>query len=272
VLILLTRRCRARSAGDSQQWLTRQLRHARRPEIIENLHRGELSKLERAEHVAAYARLIQEEAAQLGQVSSGGRGRKGGDAEVGRRVGISRQEIQRAKLIAAMSDAAKSEARAAGLDDNQEALLQLAKAQTRSERVAAVEKIKAVSRDGKQQKERRKSNNTLCSPRPGRRRPPPCGRNFGGSQSRRCGAHQRRPLEQHAAAATCLLNQICSTGAASRVAVPNSAPQHKAAVHPSIGSALDGVPDAALGNQAGGILPCKRPSGRVRELERSRIG
>jgi ParB-like chromosome segregation protein Spo0J len=111
-------------------------------EIVENLHRGELTKLERAEHITAYAQLIQQEAAQLGQVSSGGRGRKGGDAEVARRVGISRQEVQRAKLIASMPEAAKSEARAAGLDDNQDALLQLAKARTRSERTAAIETIK----------------------------------------------------------------------------------------------------------------------------------
>jgi hypothetical protein len=111
-------------------------------EIFENLRRAELTKLERAEHVTAYARLIEEEAAQLGQVSPGGRGRKGGDAALARQLGISRQEIQRARTIASMSEAAKSEAHTAVLDDNQDALLQLAKAPTRSARLAVVGRIK----------------------------------------------------------------------------------------------------------------------------------
>ena len=104
-------------------------------EIVENLHRAELTKLERSEQFAKYANLVKEKhelsAAQLGQHPSnvkGASGREGGDSATARDLGLSRQQLQRAAKIAAIDPEAKAAAKKAGLDDNQGALLEAAAA------------------------------------------------------------------------------------------------------------------------------------------------
>jgi ParB/RepB/Spo0J family partition protein len=104
-------------------------------EIVENLHRAELTKLERSEQFAKYANLVKEKRelspAQLGQHPSnvkGASGREGGDSAVARDLGLTRQGLQRAAKIAAIDPEAKAAAKKAGLDDNQGALLEAAAA------------------------------------------------------------------------------------------------------------------------------------------------
>jgi ParB family transcriptional regulator, chromosome partitioning protein len=105
--------------------------------ISENLFRAELTISQRAEQVAEYAKLAAEKRdVQSGQVAQNeskredGRGHRheGGDSLAARDLGITREDVRRAKTIAALPEQAKQAARDAGLDDNQSALLKAARA------------------------------------------------------------------------------------------------------------------------------------------------
>src|SRR5215472_12769199 len=124
-------------------------RAARMWEIAENLHRAELTVLERSEQTAEWMRLSGEEkGSQLDQVSPvGGRGNEGGISRTSRELNIDRNEARRAAKIDSLAPEAKEAARDLGLDDNQSALLKAAKADT------AEEQIKAL----RQRKERKQS-------------------------------------------------------------------------------------------------------------------
>ena len=118
--------------------------------ISENLFRAELTVGQRAEQVAEYAKLAAEkrDAEKPGQVAqvSGGRGKEGGDSLAARDLGITREEVRRAKTIAALPDQTKQAARDAGLDDNQSALLKAAKAPTPEAQIAVLAEIKERGR------------------------------------------------------------------------------------------------------------------------------
>lgn len=98
---------------------------ARMWEIAENLHRADLSQLERDEHVAEWITLA-EKAAQHAPVS-GGRGNEGGINKAARELGVDRTDAQRAVKVARLAPDAKDAARATGLADNRRALLTAAK-------------------------------------------------------------------------------------------------------------------------------------------------
>lgn len=107
---------------------------ARKWEIAENLHRAELTVQERAEHVAEWVRLTEQGIpAQVAPKiakdgSTRGRPESGINAAV-RELGIDRTEAQRAVKIASITPKAKEAAAAAGLADNQTALLTIARAE-----------------------------------------------------------------------------------------------------------------------------------------------
>ena len=138
--------------------------------ISENLHRCELTVMQRAEQVTEYARLVQErlsapkpsadngalvdayqklaaatpeprnqKPAQVAHVL-GGRGHEGGDSLAARDLGIGRDELRRAKAVAALPVEVKDKAIEMGLDDNQAALLEAAKAPTTKDAVDALER------------------------------------------------------------------------------------------------------------------------------------
>lgn len=131
---------------------------ARLIEIAENLHRAELTTIERSEQVAEWIELTEEKAvsAQL-EPKLSARGRDGeGRPESGikaaaRELAIDRNEAQRAVKIAGITDEAKEAARAAGLDDNQSVLLKIARAEPerQKEAVAAIVEERAAKREAK---------------------------------------------------------------------------------------------------------------------------
>jgi ParB-like chromosome segregation protein Spo0J len=101
-------------------------REARLWEIAENLHRADLTVLERAEHLAEWIRLTEAEvSAQVAPKPQGGRPESGIRAAA-RELGIERTEAQRSIKIASIVPEAKESARKAGLDDNQSKLLEVA--------------------------------------------------------------------------------------------------------------------------------------------------
>jgi len=105
-------------------------------EIAENLHRAELTALERDEHIAKWVELVRcygaadaakNKPVQSAPVSTGGRGNKGGINEASRQLGIEGTDAKRAVKVASLSDEAKKVARDTGLDDNRSVLLAAAK-------------------------------------------------------------------------------------------------------------------------------------------------
>ncbi len=112
-------------------------------EIAENLHRAELTLLERSEHIAEWIRLTNDEVGQLAQPLPGGKqpADKGISAAT-RKLGVERTEARRAIKIDSISPEAKQAAREVGLDKKQSALLKVA-AVPADEQVAKVEAVRA---------------------------------------------------------------------------------------------------------------------------------
>src|SRR6266446_1877298 len=111
-------------------------RHALMVEIAENLHRAELTALERSEHIAAWIKLIEEDPQGSGEAEEASgeldkrvSGRpKGGRSAAARKIGISEADARRSERIAALPDDAKAAAKGLGLDNNQVALLKATRA------------------------------------------------------------------------------------------------------------------------------------------------
>lgn len=116
--------------------------------LSENLHRSDLTAVERSDHIAEWVRLtgakLSQQPAQLAPVNKGGRGadgmpKMGGINAAVRDLGIDRTEAQRAVKIASLAPKAKEAAREAGLDNNQSALLAAAKQPTPQAQIAHLE-------------------------------------------------------------------------------------------------------------------------------------
>jgi hypothetical protein len=110
--------------------------------IAENLHRAELTALQRDEMMADWVRLTEAKAisAQVAPKPKGGR-REGGVRAAARKLGVGRDDVRRAVKVARLSPAAKRAAREAGLDDNRSALLAAAEEATSKAQVTKVEEI-----------------------------------------------------------------------------------------------------------------------------------
>lgn len=113
---------------------------ARLWEISENLHRADLSKLERDEQVAEWIRITERvsnsQSESLREDGRGGRPR--GIESAARELGVERQDAHRAVKVASLSEEAKDAAREVGLDNNRSALLEAAAKPTVAEQVAAI--------------------------------------------------------------------------------------------------------------------------------------
>jgi ParB family transcriptional regulator, chromosome partitioning protein len=128
-------------------------REARMWTISENLHRAELNVLQRAEQISEFVQLAEEkraadQSAQVGPIESkraDGRGHRpeSGDRLAARELGMTRQEVQRTKAIAALPRETKDAAEDLDLDDNQAALLAAARAEEPDEQIEVLETIAA---------------------------------------------------------------------------------------------------------------------------------
>jgi ParB-like chromosome segregation protein Spo0J len=106
-------------------------------EIAENLHRAELTALERDQHVALWAEL-QSKRIDTTRVNSKP-GPKGTLRQTAEDLGMSREDVRKAVKVASLSEAAKEAAKEVGLDDNRTALLAAAKEATPEKQVAALQ-------------------------------------------------------------------------------------------------------------------------------------
>jgi ParB-like chromosome segregation protein Spo0J len=116
---------------------------ARLATISENLHRTELSALARAEQIDEWRKLTAIRVAQAGPPSAGMPKQQPSEAGIRKtaaELGIARQEVQRSQSIATLPDEVKAKAVDLGLDRNQSALLQAAKASTSRAQVEALER------------------------------------------------------------------------------------------------------------------------------------
>lgn len=109
---------------------------ARLWEISENLHRADLSKLERDEQVAEWIKITERISVQSAPKSVGRP--EGGISAAARDLGIEETDAKRSVKVASLSEEAKEAAREVGLDDNRSALLEAASKPTVAEQVAAI--------------------------------------------------------------------------------------------------------------------------------------
>jgi hypothetical protein len=100
-------------------------RDARLWELAENLHRAELTVLERDLHVAEWVQLVSD---KTSETSSPKNGRPGASAAASRELGVSERDVQRAVKVATLPEVAQDTAREVGLDNNRSALLAAGKA------------------------------------------------------------------------------------------------------------------------------------------------
>lgn len=116
---------------------------ARLWEISENLHRADLTKLERDEQVAEWVKLTEQVSRQVVAKPQGGRP-ESGIAAAARELGVNGKDAERAVKVAALSDVAKEAAREAGLDNNRSALLEAARQTEPSAQVAKISELAAA--------------------------------------------------------------------------------------------------------------------------------
>jgi ParB-like chromosome segregation protein Spo0J len=96
-------------------------------ENSENLDRADLTALQRAEHIHQRVEWVAEKKAAQGPTPGGRQPADKGYSAAARFLGYTRDEIRRSELIAKLPPAVKAKATELNLDDNQKALLQIAK-------------------------------------------------------------------------------------------------------------------------------------------------
>jgi len=130
-------------------------RQARFWQISENLHRADLTVLERDEHIAEWLRLIDNSENISGQNVRRSRGRPEGGISLaarvlpvgGKSIEARRKSIERASQVDGISPEAKVTATTLGLANNRSALLAVAREATMQAQVALVKKLAGRKRD-----------------------------------------------------------------------------------------------------------------------------
>ncbi len=123
---------------------------ARMWEIAENLHRAELTKLERAEQIEEW-RSLQAEVRKNSAPSGGKQPAEAGIRATAETLGVDEKTVRNAAEIAGISEEAKEAAQEAGIDDNQSKLLEVAKepAERQVAKVAEVSQRERIDGDVK---------------------------------------------------------------------------------------------------------------------------
>jgi ParB-like chromosome segregation protein Spo0J len=138
-------------------------------QISENLHRADLTALERAEHVAEWIVLIEANKPEVsGQDDQKLPGRpEGGKSKAARELTAlgpteegRRKVIERVINIAAISPDGKEAAKAAGPDGDQNALLEIANEPTPDAQVAKTKELNSKRKNAPNRKKRAKSEKT----------------------------------------------------------------------------------------------------------------
>lgn len=111
---------------------------ARMWEIAENLHRSELTKLQRAEHIEEWRKLKAEQVRKVSAPSGGSQPTDQGYRKTAADLGVDEAEVRSATKIAALAPEAKEAAREVGKDDNRSALLRAAREPTPEAQVRAI--------------------------------------------------------------------------------------------------------------------------------------
>lgn len=121
-------------------------------EIAENLHRSDLTMLEKSEHIEEWRKLNKEKkVSQVATPSGGLQPAELGIRETARTLGVTTREVERSREIAGMAPKAKEKAKALHLDDNQSALLSAAKEKTVEEQI---KKLQEIGSDKRAQQDR----------------------------------------------------------------------------------------------------------------------
>jgi ParB-like chromosome segregation protein Spo0J len=120
--------------------------------LSENLHRAELTAIQRSDFIQQWERLFKQrtKAAQVAQ-PGGRQPHDRGTSRTAKALGTNRDEIRRARAIASISPRAKAAAEAAGLANNKAALLAVSKedgARAQVKKVHALAKRKIRFKDG----------------------------------------------------------------------------------------------------------------------------
>jgi ParB family chromosome partitioning protein len=114
-------------------------------EIAENLFRKELTVLERSELLTEWTALVGQKAAQVAH-PGGHQPAEKGISKAAKELAVTRDDIRRAQTVAGLSPEAKEAVKAAQLNDNQKALLEVAKQPTPEEQVEKVHALAARER------------------------------------------------------------------------------------------------------------------------------
>lgn len=123
-------------------------------EIAENLHRAELTALERDEQIARWVELVDARVRQLDEPVKGGKQPKErGQAKAARELGVSEPDARRAVKVASLSHDAKVAAKEVGLDNNRSALLEAAEEPDPNKQV---DKVREIATKKKEKKKRAK--------------------------------------------------------------------------------------------------------------------
>jgi ParB family chromosome partitioning protein len=116
--------------------------------LAENLHRAELDRLQRAESVKKWQKLIRRRDGSRGVQSGGRQPRDKGISRTAKGLGITRDEVRRSTKIVGISPEARRAAKDAGLADNEKALLEVAR-EPKSLQVAKVDQLSKRKRKKK---------------------------------------------------------------------------------------------------------------------------
>jgi hypothetical protein len=95
--------------------------------LAENLHRADLTAVQRAESVVEWEKLINRSEGGADTQSAGRQPKDKGISQRARDLGTTREEVRRSRQIAGISPEAKRAAEATGIASNQKALLEVAK-------------------------------------------------------------------------------------------------------------------------------------------------